>query len=58
MPSTDIDSSPVVIFSAEDATRIYNKMREIALKYGIEQDVQIVNRIARDLNLTPIEVGR
>ncbi len=55
MASTDIDGSTIVILSAEEAERVYEHFRNIAADWTFDKlDHQIVAKISRDLNLSPI----
>ena len=64
MPSTDIDGSIIVILSAKEARRVHDCLRGLITDYEMsvndtqprtQLDYDIVNKIARDLNLPPLE---
>ena len=56
MPSTDIDGSVIVMLSKEEARRVYDHFLCIAADWPLDDlDKQIAGKIARDLNLNPIE---
>jgi hypothetical protein len=61
MPSTDIDGSPVVIFSEAEARFVYNHFTSILARVGHENlpptAGKIIEKIARDLNLPPLELS-
>jgi hypothetical protein len=48
MPSTDIDGSPIVILSEEEARRVHARLSE-EIRNDIER--KIIGKIARDLKL-------
>lgn len=56
MPSTDIDSSVIVILSTAEARRVYEHLREIAGGPGLDSlEHKLAAKIARDLGLPPLE---
>lgn len=56
MPSTDIDGSVIVILSEAEASRVYDYLRTIAARFGLDVlEHELAHKIARDLNLTPLE---
>lgn len=56
MPSTDIDSSVIVILSTAEARRVYEHLREIAGGPGLDAlEHKLAAKIARDLKLPPLE---
>ena len=64
MPSTDIDGNVIVILSAKEAQRVHDHLRDLIADYEMavedvksmdQLDYDIVNKIARDLELPPLE---
>jgi hypothetical protein len=56
VPSTDIDGSPIVILTQEEAKTLYDACRELSAFERLSwNQAKAANKIARELKLTPLE---
>ena len=56
MPSTDIGGSVIVILSTDEARRVYEFLRDVAAREGLDKlEQRLAAKIARDLQLPPLE---
>jgi hypothetical protein len=60
MTSTDIDGSPIVILSEDDATAIYRLMQSLNEGCGggylLPEEIVAGNKIAKSLGFRPVDV--